>query len=306
MAHVQDHDPSGYLPGRLLPHETMQHAYFAVRNFWVETGLRFGSTAKVPVNATPEEHLEWWQQGVNVLFDTPDTDIQQSKDFNHPAFRLLQSLLRDKKLPWEKNCFDAILEGRRKDLRVKQYDTLNDLIHHAEQSCGHLNRLVLQSGRVHPDHNPAVYKAARLVGICHGLANALRTSIPVVSTTGKLIVPAELTQKYGVKSPRYLLSALAQGDDACVQALQRAVQDIAAAARSHLTDARALRSSILAEPDHDTSLPVLLPALASEAFLDRLADKKYQLTDRELRNVGLVERGLCAGKMILASYQQTY
>lgn len=305
VGHVQDHDPSGYLPGRLLPTETMQHAYYAVRNFWVETGLRFGSTAKVPLNAGPEQHLEYWQQGIDVLFDD-DAEIEQSLRWNHPALRLLQSLLRDEKLPWKKTDFNVILEGRRKDLTVKQYDTLDDLVHHAEQSCGHLNRLVLQSGHVDATKNPQAYEAARLVGIAHGITNALRTSIPVISTTGKLVVPAELTVKHGVKSPRYLLSALSQGDATCERALQLAVQDVADAARSHLGQARALRPSILEEPDHDTSLPVLLPGLAAETFLDRLAEKQYQLTNRELRNVGWVERGICSGRMVLASYQQTY
>lgn len=305
VSHVQHHDPAGYLPGRLLPTQSMQKAYFAVRNFWVETGLRFGSTARVPLNSTPAEHLEWWQQGVDLLFDD-ETDIPQTKDFNHPALRLLQSLLRDEKLPWEKTDFDTILKGRRKDLHVKQYETLQDLLQHAEQSCGHLNRLVLQSGRVDETQNPAAYQAARWTGIGHGLTNALRTSIPVISTTGKLVVPTELTMRHGVKSPRYLLSALAQGDDACVQALQRAVQDIAEEARSHLAQARALRPSILAEPQHATALPVLLTAISAQAFLDRLEAAQYQLTNRELRNVGWVEKTLCAGKIILAYHQQTY
>eukprot|EP00977_Amphora_coffeiformis_P003889 scaffold771_cov170-Amphora_coffeaeformis.AAC.2 len=303
--HVRDHDPAGYLPGQLLPTPIMQKSYYAVRSFWVETGLRFGSTAKVSLNATPEDHLIWWQQGVDTLFDS-DTNIEESKDFNHPTLRLLQSILRHDKVPWEKSCFDTIIDGRRRDVSVKQYNTLDDLIHHAEQSCGHLNRLVLQSGLVDETNNPQAYEAARLVGICHGITNALRTSIPIISTTGKLIVPAELTQKYGVKSPRYLLSALGQGDETCVRALQSAVQDIADAARSHLEQARALRSSILSEPGHTRSLPVLLPGLASEMFLNRLKDKKYELTNRELRNVGWVEHGLCAARMYLAFYQKTY
>lgn len=302
---VRDHDPAGWTPGQLLPDPTMQTSYYAVRNFWVETGLRFGSTAKVPLNATPEEHLAWWQEGVDAVFDS-DVIIRESKDFNHPTLRLLQSIIRQEEIPWDKSSFDTILDGRRKDLTVKQYETLQDLVQHAEQSCGHLNRLVLQSGRVEETQNPQAHQAARYVGICHGLTNALRTSIPVISTTGRLIVPADLTRKYGVKSPRYLLSALGQGDETCVRALQSAVEDIAETARSYLQRARALRSAILAEPQATRSLAVLLPGLASETFLDRLRDKEYQLTNRELRNVGWLEQGLCAGRMYLASYRKTF
>ena len=308
VAHVRDHDPAGYLPGQLLPTETMKISYYAVRNFWIETGLRFASTAKVPRNATPEAHLQWWSAGIQATFDADAmTPIENSSEFNHPTLRMLQYILQTEKVPWEKASFDAILEGRRKDLHVKQYETMDDLVHHAEQSCGQLNRLILQSGFVDEDTNPRGYQAARLVGICHGLTNALRTSIPVISTTGKLIVPVELTQKYGVQSPRYLLSALGQGDDErCVQALQSAVEEIAETARSYLHQARALRSCILSEPDRHRSLPVLLPAIASEVFLNRLKERKYLLTDRELRNVGMTEHALCAARMVLASYQQTY
>lgn len=284
----------------------MPTAYYAVRNFWIETGLRMGNTAKLDsATSTPQQHLEWWQAGVDAVFDQhPTTDLPD--DLDHPTLRLLQSILRDDGVPWSKSSLDAILHGRRRDVDVTQYDTLDDLVQHAEQSCGHLNRLVLQSGWVDETTNPAAYEAAHWVGLAHGLTNALRTSIPVITTTGKLIVPAELTQKYGVKSPRYLLSALGQGDEECLQALQRAVQDIAESARSHLQHARELRSTILTEPDRARSLPVLLPGLASETFLDRLRDANYQLTNRDLRQVGWVERGLCAGRMVLASYQQMY
>ena len=179
IASVRDHDPSGYLPGRLLPEKQMQTAYYAVRNIWVETGLRFGSTAKVPPNASPAEHLEWWQKGIDLLFDAKGGD-SLPHEWNHPTLRLLKSLL-DRDIPWRKEHFDEILDGRRKDLVIKQYQTLDELVHHAEESCGSLSELVLESGRIVCETNPAAHKAARLVGICHGLTNALRTSIPVLS-----------------------------------------------------------------------------------------------------------------------------
>jgi phytoene/squalene synthetase len=321
---VQDHDPSGYLPGRLLPEKKMRTAYYAVRSFWIETGLRFGSTAAVPPNATPAEHLQWWQQGLDhYLFlsqnydkdvslvspsDNVTLDNEKKIDIDsfekHPTFRLLQSLMQD--TDWPKQHFDDILKGRRKDLDVKQYDTLQDLVKHAGQSCGSLSQLVLESGQICKTDHPVSHEAARLLGIGHGLTNALRTSIPVISTTGKLVVPADLCVKYGVRSPRYLLSALGMGDQVCVQALQSAVEDIATTAREHLTAARDLRAEILLEPQGKKAVSVLLPGLASDSFLNRLEKSQYQLTDRNLRNVGRLEHAVCAGRMIAAYYQQTY
>jgi phytoene/squalene synthetase len=55
---------------------------------------------------------------------------------------------------WTRTHFDDILKGRRKDLDVKQYDTLDDLIRHTGQSCGSLSQLVLESGQIQAtDHS---------------------------------------------------------------------------------------------------------------------------------------------------------
>lgn len=120
MQRVSKFDPAGYLPGRLLPDPQMQVAYYAVRSFWVETGL------------TPtRENVEWWQTAVDTLYGEDNEVVVDA----HPTLRLLQSVMENG-TEWNKCHFDDILEGRRKDLDVKQYETLDELVHHAEQSCG--------------------------------------------------------------------------------------------------------------------------------------------------------------------------
>lgn len=325
---VQKHDPAGYLPGRLLPLPLMQVAYFAVRGFWVETGLRFtksssNSSRSVGNALTPHERLEEWQAGIDQLFSSEDITTRID---NNSTLRLLQTtreLIQEKHQQsdsqhWQKSHFDTILQGRRMDLDVKQYDTMEDLIHHAEQSCGELTKLVLLSGGIDAVHFPVTHEVARLIGICHGLTNALRTSIPVLSTTGKLIVPADLCVQYGVKSPRYLLSALGQGDEACKLALRHCIRDIAETARQQLQAARALQPQL--RDEHGTSrhagndktssyakaVAVFLPGWAAETFLTRLQQHDYQLTDRNLRSVSRLEHGKCAWRMLTASMQQQY
>lgn len=300
IAMVNQYDPVGNIPGRLLPEKAMTETYYAVRSFWVETGLRFGTTTRVSPHSTPEVHLQWWTEGIENIYDAADLP----SDFDHPTLHLLQGLVQQHDL--RKHHFDDILNGRRKDLDIKQYETLDELSLHAQASCGSLAKLVLEGGHVSQEKLPEAYEAARLVGVCHGLTNALRLSIPIVSTTGKLIVPQDLCDKYNVRSPRYLLSALGQGDAECRRAFHSAIQDIVEEARSNLAQARELRSSILAKQDGDKAVAVLIPGVASEVFLDRLQQKNYDLTDKNLRSVGIVEQGSCVAKMIVAYYQKTY
>jgi phytoene/squalene synthetase len=315
---VKSHDPAGYLPGQFLSDQEMKDAYYAVRSFWVETGLRFGTTALVPPHSSPAMHLDWWQQGIQSLYDDDEnsetrptatevhgTSAAAHPSYDHPTLRLLQDLIR--RHTWSKSYFDDILLGRRKDLDMKQYTTLHDLTEHARLSCGSLFSLVLQSGAVTQTSNPPAHDAARLLGQAHGMTNALRLSIPIVSTTGKLIIPQDLCVKYGVKSPRYLLSALGQGDAECKQALQSAVREIATMAEDNLEQARALRDDILTKHTGGTAaVKVFLPAVASDMFLKQLAAKGYDLTDKNLRHVGMIEQGMGMAKVLAAFYQQRY
>lgn len=221
--------------------------------------------------------------------------------------------------------FDDILKGRFRDLDMKQYPDLASLEEHAEWSCGSLIQLLLENDghfEETTNHAQIAHRVAKLLGKAHGLTNALRTSIPVMSTTGKLVIPQELCERYGVKSPRYLLSALGQGDDECKQALRYAVRDISNRALEHLQQARALREELLVAASssratstttnrldhhrHHHVLGIFLPGLASETFLQRLEAHNYDLTDRNLRNVNWSERAKCSLRMIHAAYTNQY
>lgn len=300
---VRHHDPSGFLPGLLLPTPTMRQVYFAVRSFWVETGLRFDTTARVPLSASPSEHLDWWQQGIDEVFCESE---RLSADTDHPTLRLIRKLKRENELPWDKHRFQELIQGRRDDMLVLQYDSVEHLQRHAQRSCANLLSLVLEGGQLTTSKNAKAHQAAQLIGITHGLTIALRTSIPVMSLTGKVVIPSDLCQKYGVKSPRYLLSALGQGDKECITALQNAVRDIATIARDNLQKARDLRSGIIEEQNGERSVAVLLPGLVSESFLNRLERVNFQLTNRDLRNVAFFEHLVCSGRVLSAYLRQAY
>jgi Squalene/phytoene synthase len=306
---VRQYDPAGYLPGRLLPSSEIAEAYYSVRCFWIETGLRLHSTAKVPTNSTPLEHLQWWQRGIDSFLFPAEASTDETEEFSsHSTFRLLKAVQSRLLTPWKRHHFDDIITSRVLDVNVTQYEALQDLVTHSTMSCGSLMQLVLESmdSGFSPETHPALYEAVRLVSVAHGLTNALRTSIPVVSTTGKLIIPAELCVKYGVKSPRYLLSALGMGDVNCIVALQKAVREIADLAQQSLHEARELRTALLLEPQGKRAVCVLLPGLASETFLRRLQRYDYLLTDRNLRNVSMLEHGFCAAGLVHGYYRNRF
>ena len=59
-------------------------------------------------------------------------------------------------------------------------------------------------------------------------------------------------------------------------------------------------------PARDAAVSAFLPVTASETFLDRLEMKNFDLTDRNLRSVGMTEHEKCTLKLYKASLQQQY
>jgi phytoene/squalene synthetase len=321
---VRAHDPSGYLPGRLLPTDPLRVAYYASRSFWIETGLRRGSHDDVSAgdssaSATMDEmeRLGWWERGIDAVVLERGNSVADGDYAKHPTLRLLQHVVRELRNKGQpEDVADrvgahlaTILSARRTDWQVKQYETMDDLIRHGQRSCAPLLQLLLEVGEIRAPQHPVCHEAALLAGTAHGLTNALRNSIPVVSTTGKLVIPADLCARHGVRSPRYLLSALGQGDAECVAALQRAVRDIVEGAREALRRARDLRPRMLllsGAGSAQVAARVMLPGVASETFLDRLESRNFLLTDRGLRQVGYGEHLRCAVRLMKAAYQGSY
>ena len=303
-----------------MPSTDARIGYFAVRAFWVESGLRFkdsrfinnsiATTKQIPghgVRGTPisdSERIRTLKDGVESLYDDSYPHLPDA-----PTWRLLKRAVDKHSL--SKHNFKRIILGREIDVDMKQYPTIASLENHAEMSCFSLLNLVLECGGIHETReefndgndicNKIIYDTARAVGKMHGLTNALRQSVPTASATGKVIVPQDLCEKYGIKSPRYLLSALGMGDEECKRNLQNAVREVATIAREHLIRARANHNELASHPNGLFAMKAFLPALASETFLNRLEKHNCDLTDRTLRNVGYVEHMICAGSLFKAS-----
>jgi phytoene/squalene synthetase len=311
---VQKYDPSGYLPGILVSTNDAKIGYFAVRAFYIDSGLRtrmaslenslsqsnqVGGVGKRGIEIPNEERIEMWKSGVDAVYDEDFKILNEN-----PTLRLLHHVVNKHDL--SKKHFEMILLGRERDVDMKQYPTLESLKDHSVMLCGSLIYLVLECMGV-KQNEKNIMKAAEHAAICHGLTNSLRLSIPTVSSTGKVIIPRDLCEKHGIKSPRYLLSALGMGDEKCKQNMQLAVEEISLIARNHLALARNLRDDILStSPLGNEAVSAFLPLIPSEVFLDRLAAHHHDLTNRSLRSVGFVEHARCSSRLIAASIQKRY
>jgi phytoene/squalene synthetase len=338
---VQKYDPVGYLPG-LLVTDKAKIGYFAgkfivaagtyyyhhfrfsthvikytlVRAFWIDSGLRFvEENAKNEITASKQiegvgekgiaipddERLEKWRNGINSLFDG------RSNEWEHdPTLRLLKIVLEEHRL--SKTHFENILKGREIDVNSTQYETIDCLKNHVELSCGSLLNLVLECASItHEDEeNEVIFNAAKHIGIAHGLTNALRLSIPKASSTGKVIIPQDLCEKHNIRSPRYLLNALGMGDEQCKRNLQGAVKEIVSITHDHLSKARIYHDEIIHHPRGKYALSTFLPALASETFLNRLENHQFDLTNRKLRDVGMMEHVSCTYRILIALIQNRF
>lgn len=317
IATVKKYDPSAYLPGLLLPTKETRVAYFAIRSFWIESGLRFAkkkehssisSSKQIPgigqrdIQIPDDERIQFWRDGIDDIVQESTNSMQQNS-----TLRLLQHVVQKHGL--SPDYLYGIIEGREIDVNTKNYASLSSLENHVELSCVNLLNLVLEAGGIRShdsDENKIIFLASKHVGIAHGLTNALRLSVPTASSTGKVIIPQDLCEKHEIKSPRYLLSALGMGDEECKLHLQNAVSDIVDVARQHLIEARKMRNDIVNCDKGSYAVRAFLPAITSETFLDRLEEHKFDLTDRSLRNVGSLEHMKCIRRLVSASIRNEY
>lgn len=336
---VRKYDPSGYLPGLLLgSNDEAKMGYFATRAFWVESGLRFKDTnsnsenknsykslnrqvvgtggTMTSMEMSPLDRITLWQNRIDQLYEKSGPHSHE-----HPTIRLLHHMIHQLGVDLSRKHFQALLKARQMDIETKQYDTVDSLLSHAQLSCGSLMNLTLESCGIYQTPNnlsndkknnkldmnleasQVYYDIGNNISTVHGISNMLRMSVPTLSSTGKIVIPADLCEKYGVRSPRYLLSALGMGDKECRKQFQLAVKELVDLARSYHQRAR---SQQIPKQNFGIGTSCFLPGLTAETFLNRLEYHNFDLTDRKLRTVGYMEHLACAHKLISASITQSY
>lgn len=289
---------------------------------------------------TAEGRLQFWSEGIESVFRLAiDPGGSESDDLwsSHPTLRLLKILyctpssLNENNIlhtQQSRDILQSLLSARIHDLELTQYPTMQNLINRCHDSCSGLSSLVLECTGLHITttnyaHQPA-HQAARHFGVTHGIANALRMAIvsassivtsnknikkvegsynPVnTNTAGRIVLPQDLCEKYSLLRPRYVLSALATGDEDCKRKLKLVVKDMVDVARKEMAlgEEQINEMGRLSTNDKKARLAkeVFLPVIASTTFLDRLEQRDYDLTDRGLRNASVTERFVCSLTMM--------
>ncbi|KAL7463295.1 hypothetical protein ACHAXS_003668 [Conticribra weissflogii] len=291
---------------------------------------------------TAEGRLKFWRDGMESVFQMADDSDGRDTDglwTSHPTLRLLKILYCTPSSLGEKNILhtqksrdtlQSLLSARIQDLELRQYPTMQSLIDRCHDSCSGLSSLVLECtglpiNTTNYAHQPA-YRAALHFGVTHGIANALRMAIVTASTivtsnasitsaagsyntvntksAGRIVLPQDLCDKYSLSRPRYVLSALAIGDEDCKRKLKLVVKDMVGIARKEMALGKQqmdVMGKLSANDDKKRlAKEVFLPVIASTTFLDRLEQSDYDLTDRGLRNASPVERLVCSLTMMRA------
>ena len=96
VQNIRKYDPAGYLPGLLLGRvsDKMQVSYFAVRSFWVETGLRFTNNSYSKETLSPADQVEWWTRGIDeYLYGDNSTSTGKENTYCiHPILRMVTTI----------------------------------------------------------------------------------------------------------------------------------------------------------------------------------------------------------------------
>jgi NADH dehydrogenase [ubiquinone] 1 alpha subcomplex assembly factor 6 len=190
--------------------------------------------------------LEWWRETIDLAY-------RGAPVRRHPVAEALVMVIRAQNPT--RDHFERLIDGREADLDHTPSATLAALEAYAESTSSCVIYLALELLGVRDDE-PAL-AAARNLGIAYALAGLLR-ALPWRSAAGRPVIPVDIARRSG-------LDPDLPPSPANRPALRRAVEEIAAAARNRLAEARRLSHRIPA-----AAAPALLSAVIAERSLRRL------------------------------------
>ncbi|KAI8970434.1 isoprenoid synthase domain-containing protein [Mycotypha africana] len=159
-----------------------------------------------------------------------------------------------------------IITERANNLDDHQFMTVKDMESYSENTQSSLLYLQLESlgvKDVNADH--LVSHLGKMVGITTFLR-----SLPFHVSQRRLVLPAEITAKYGIVEENVY-----RGD---IEGMEDAIFDVATAANDHLLTARSMMDRIPAN-----AFPVIISAVPYVHFLEKLEKVNFNVFDVNLR-----------------------
>ncbi|WP_029011182.1 phytoene/squalene synthase family protein [Azospirillum halopraeferens] len=239
---VRKYDNDRFLTGLFAPVDRRE-ALFALYAFNLEVAK---TREVVSEPMLGQMRLQWWRDAVAAAYG-------EGRLPEHAVAGPLAAAVSAHGLT--RDHFDRLIDGREADLDDDSPATLTCLINYAEVTAVPLVRLALE---VLGAREAAAGPVARHVGVGFALAGILR-AVPFHARQQRVLLPADRMAAHGARA-RDVLELRA------TPALRPVAQEVAAAARDHLRQARALRRDV-----PKAAVPALLPAVVADIHLDRLA-----------------------------------
>lgn len=258
---VRSYDYHHYLCLLHLP-PLMRKAAFAFRAFNVETAKAMDASSNPQVGLM---RLLWWQEVVDKIFS--------GKLVEHPVAQALSSVIGEQRISkhWLKRSVEArINDARREPGEVPE--TIKEIEKYAEDTQSTILYMILQAGGI---QSATADHAASHIGKADGLLLLLKSLPYHFRRAGRVsYMPADVARKHGI-----LIAGQGRSEILLepTEQFSEAVFEVASVANAHLKKARELYSSVPAE-----ALPVLLPAVSAQVFLDSLQRAQFNVFDSRL------------------------
>ncbi|XP_065285557.1 NADH dehydrogenase (ubiquinone) complex I, assembly factor 6 [Dermacentor albipictus] len=250
MDQVKQYDYENYLCSLLLP-AGLRRSAFAIRAFNVELAQIRDIVSRADIGLM---RIRFWKDAVERVY--------KGNPPEHPVAQELSMMVQSKQL--SRHWINRMIESRESILSDKPHSTVNELEEYAEKSVSSTLYFILQAMGV---QDVACDHVASHVGKMQGLTNLIR-GIPFNAAKGRVYLPLELMAKHKVSQ-----ESVARGK----ADLKEVIYDIACTAHQHLATARSLKKDI----PRDVRL-VYLPAVASNAYLERLRHADFNVYDGRL------------------------
>ncbi|CDH59283.1 nadh dehydrogenase complex assembly factor 6 [Lichtheimia corymbifera JMRC:FSU:9682] len=249
---VRQRDYEGYLCVPFYPSH-LRNVQYALRAFNVE----LASIRENVSNPTAGKmRMQFWSDTIN--------NIYKGNPPQQPIALAVAAALKECHL--SRMWFKRIITERATNLEDHQFMTIKDMESYSENTASALLYLQLESlgiKDVNADH--AISHVGKMIGI-----STFLRALPFHLSHKRLVLPAEITAKYNISQEDLFRHGHAEG-------LEDAIFEVATAANDHLLTARSMLKSVPSE-----AFPVLLSAVPSARFLEKLESTNFNIFDPKL------------------------